>query len=173
MNKMRAISDYNPKLTPAFVQKLANLTFTLRETCDVAYHAGYTDDGYAGSISSMSEEESSKQDAILWDAMRQLANGVDFTTVNERVHDAAYHMGRHAGIRDGYIKVSYWMVRVISKGVIVASYRFQTLDESRRHAKYAIDAMADSDTTVQALIMPVLTDGSLGGLWETMRLGQC
>ena len=170
---MRSISDYNPKMTPAFVQKLANLMFTLRGTFEAGYHAGYTDDGYAGNMSSVSEEESSKQDAILWDAMRQLANGVAFTIVNERVRDSAYHMGRHAGIRDGYIKVSYWMVRVVSKGVIVASYRFQTLDDAKRHAKYAIDAMADTDVTVQALIMPVLMDGALGGLWETMHLGQC
>ena len=170
---MHAISDNNPNLTPAFRQQLANLVFTLRETCFTAYHAGYTDDGYAGGISNASEEEYSKQDAILWDAMRQLANDVEFTTVNERVRDASYRLGRRAGMRDGYIKVSYWMARIVAKGTIVASYRFQTLEEARRHAKYAIDAMADTDTTVQALIMPVLTDGALGGLWETMRLGQC
>lgn len=170
---MHGISDYNPKITPAFTQKLANLVFTLRETCDTSYHAGYTDDGYAGGISNTSEEDSSKKDVILWDAMRQLANDVDFTIVNERVHDASYRLGRRAGIRDGYIKVSCWIARVISKGVIVDSYRFATLDDAKRHAKYAIDAMADTDATVQALIMPVLADGALGGLWETMRLGQC
>ena len=170
---MHAITDYHPQLTPAFRQTLANLVFTLRETFEVAYHAGYTDDGYAGNMSSVSDEESSKKDAILWDAMRQLANDVDFTIVNERVRDASYHLGRRAGIRDGYIKVNCWMVRVVSKGIIAASYRFQTLDDAKRHAKYAIDAVSDTDTTVQALIMPVLTDGSLGGLWETMRLGQC
>ena len=82
---MHAISDYNPKLTSAFVQKLATLVFTLRETCDVADHAGYTDEGHAGGISSMSEGT----DAILWDAMRQLANGVEFTTVKDRVRDAS------------------------------------------------------------------------------------
>ena len=170
---MHAISDYNPKLTPAFRQKLANLVFTLRETFDTGYHAGYTDDGYAGNMSSVSDEESSKKDGILLDAMSQLTNGVAFTIVNERVRDSAYHIGRHAGIRDGYIKVSHWMIRVVSKGVIVASYRFETLDDAKRHAKYAIDAMADTDTTVQALIMPVLADGALGGLWQTMHLGQC
>ena len=168
---MHAITDYN-KLTPAFVQKLANLVFTLRETCFTAFHAGYTDDGHAGGISNTSEEDASKKDTILWDAMRQLANDVDFTIVNERVHDASYRLGRRAGIRDGYIKVNCWMVRVISKGVIAASYRFQTLDDAKRHAMTTIDAMADSDTTVQALIIPVLPDGTLGGIWETMRLGQ-
>ena len=172
---MHAIADYNPKLTPTFVQKLANLVFTLRETCFKGYHAGYTDDGHAGGISSASEEEYSKQDAILWDAMRQLANDVAFTIVNERVREASYRLGRRAGMRDGYIQVSYWLIRTISisKGVITSSDRFPTLDDARRHAKNAIDAMADTDTTVQAIVIPVLPDGTMGGIWETMRLGQC
>lgn len=165
---MHAISDYNPKLTPAFVQKLANLVFTLRETFDAAYHAGYTDDGHAGGMSSMSEGA----DSILWDAMRQLANGVAFTIVNERVHDSAYHMGRHAGIRDGNISISHWIARTISHGVIVSSDCFPRLDNARDHAKHTIDAMAETDSTVQVLIIPVLPDGALGGIWETFHPGQ-
>lgn len=169
---MHAIADYNPKLTPAFIQKLANLVFTLRETCFKGYHAGYTDDGHAGGISSAAEEEYSRQDAILWDAMRQLANGVAFSVVNERVRGSSYRLGRHAGLRDGNIDVSDWMVRTISKGVIVSSDRYPRLDDARRHGKYAIDAMADSDTTVHVLIIPVLPDGTLDNVWEIMRLGQ-
>lgn len=166
---MHAITDNNPKLTPAFVQKLANLVFTLRETCDVAYHVGYTDNGHASGISSMSEGI----DTILWDAMRQLANGVEFMTVKERVRGAAYNLGRHAGIRDGNISIDCWIARTISHGVIVSSDRFPRLDDARRHAMTTIDAMADTDTTVQVLIIPVLPDGTLGGVWETFHPGQC
>lgn len=169
---MHAIEDHNPKLSPAFRQKLANLVFTLRETCFAAYHAGYTDDGYAGGISNTSLEDSTKQDAILWDAMRQLANNVAFTVVNERVHDASYRLGRRAGIRDGYISIDYWVARGVLKGAVVSNDWFPTLDDARHHAKKTIDAMADIDTTVQMLIIPVLPDGSFGGVWETMRLGQ-
>lgn len=170
---MHAIADHNPKLSPAFRQKLANLVFTLRETCFKGYHAGYTDDGRAGGISSASDEEYSKQDAILWDAMRQLANNVAFATVNERVRDASYRLGRHAGMRDGYIEVNYWVARGVLKGAVVSNDWFPTLDDARRHAKKTIDAMADIDTTIQMLIIPVLPDGTFDNVWETMRLGQC
>ena len=166
---MHAISDYHPTLTPAVRQTLANLVYTLRETCDVAYHVGYTDNGHASGISSMPVDT----DYILWDAMRQLANGVEFTIVNERVHDASYKLGRRAGIRDGNISVSTWMVRIISQGVIVSSDRFATLDDAKRHAMTTIDAMAATDTTVQALVIPVMANGTLGGVWDTLHPGQC
>lgn len=165
---MRAIPDYHPKMTPAFTQKLANIVFTLRDTCDVAYHVGYTDNGHAGGISSMPVET----DFILWDAMRQLANGVDFRTVNERVRGSSYNLGRHAGIRDGNIEVSCWIARTVSHGVIVSSDRFPRLDDARHHAMKTIDAMVGTDTTVQVLIIPVMPDGTLGGVWETFNPGQ-
>ena len=166
---MHAISDYKPKLTPAFIQTLANLVFTLRETCDVAYHVGYTDDGHASGISSMPVET----DFILWDAMRQLANGTPFDVVNERVRGSSYNLGRHAGIRDGNISVSNWMVRTISNGVIVSSDRFPRLDDARRYAMKNIDTLVETDTTVQVLIIPVMPDGTLGSVWETFHPGQC